>query len=64
MDGKQRSDILVARAVVTPLSNGDIPIRVVNTTTVPITLYHGMNLATAELIDEISICSADGADSA
>ena len=55
VEGKKRSDVLVARAVVTPLRNG-IPIRIVNTTTTPITLYHGTNVATAKLIEEVSVC--------
>ena len=51
VEGKQHSDILVARAVVIPLRNS-IPIRIVNTTSMPVTLYHGTNIATAELIEK------------
>ena len=61
VEGKQRSDILVARAVVMPFRNS-IPIRIVNTTTMPVTLYHGTKVATAELIEEVSICSVTDAD--
>jgi len=57
VEGKQRSDILVARAVVIPLRNS-IPIRIVNTTTMPITLHQGASIATAELIEEVSICGS------
>ena len=61
VEGKQRSDILVARAVVTPLRNS-IPVRIVNTTTMPVTLYQGTNMATAELIEEVSISSVTETD--
>ena len=43
--------ILVARAVVTP-KNNTIPVRIVNTTALPVTVFKGMKIAMAELIDE------------
>jgi len=52
---EQCSDILVAKAVITPLRS-DILMHNVNTTTMPIILYHGTNVASAELIGDISIC--------
>ena len=61
VEGKQRSDILVARAVVTPLRNS-IPVRIVNTTTMLVTLYQGTNMATAQLIEEVSISSVTETD--
>ena len=61
VEGKQRSDILVARTVVNPLRN-NIPIHIVNTTTMPVTLYQGTNMATAELIEEVSISSVTETD--
>ena len=39
-----------------------IPIRIVNTTTMPVTLYQGTNMATAELIEEVSISGVTETD--
>ena len=61
MEGKQRSDILAARAVVTRLRSS-IPLRIFNTTTMPVTLYQGINMVPAELIEEVSISSVTETD--
>ena len=46
--------VLIARAVVIPLANR-IPIRIANTSATPVTLYHGMKVATAESVTEANI---------
>ena len=45
---------LVARSVVIP-ANNTIPVRIANTSTLPVTLHQGMKVATAELVDETHI---------
>ena len=45
---------LVARSVVIP-ANDTIPVRIANTSTLPVTLHQGMKVATAELVDETHI---------
>ena len=45
---------LVARSVVIP-TNDTIPVRIANTSTLPVTLHQGMKVATGELIDETHI---------
>ena len=53
MEGVQQK-VLVARAVVIPLSN-TVPVRIANTSTLPVTLYKGMKVATAELVEETHV---------
>ena len=45
---------LVARSVVIP-ANNTIPVRIANTSTLPVTLHQGMKVATAGLVDETHI---------
>ena len=56
MEGNQfkPDGVLVARAVVTPKDNS-IPIRIANTSALSVTLFKGMNVARAELIEDTSI---------
>ena len=49
--------VLVARALVTP-KLGTVPVRIINTEQIPVTLYKNMKLATAEPINDVSICEA------
>ena len=46
--------LLVARSVVIP-TDDVIPVHVVNTSTLPVTLHQGMKVATAELVDDTHI---------
>ena len=45
---------LVARSVVIP-ADDTIPVRIANTSTLPVTLYQWMKVATAELVDNTHI---------
>ena len=54
IEGRHLDKVLIARAVVTPAENG-IPIRIANTSIMPVSLYQGTRVATAELITETSI---------
>ena len=46
--------VLVARAVVTPKDNS-IPMRIANTSALSVTLFKGVNVARAELVEDTSI---------
>ena len=46
--------VLVARAVVTPKDNS-IPMRIANTSALSVTLFKGMNVARADLVEDMSI---------
>jgi len=52
--GVQHDKVLIARAVVTP-TDKSIPVRIANKSTMPVTLYQGMEVAIAEPITETSI---------
>ena len=54
--------VLVARALVTP-KLGTVPVRIINTEQIPVTLYKNMKLATAEPINDVSICEATNGNS-
>ena len=54
IEGRNLDKVLIARAVVTPSENG-VPIRIANTSAMPVSLYLGTKVATAELITEASI---------
>ena len=54
IEGRNLDKMPVARAVVTPSENG-VPIRIANTSVMPVSLYQGTRVATAELITEASI---------
>ena len=60
MEGLQQK-VLVARAVVVP-SNNMVPVRIANTCTLPVTLYEGMKVATAEIIEETHINNVNEVD--
>ena len=49
--------VLIARALATP-KLGTIPVRIINTEQIPVTLYKNMKLATAEPINDASISEA------
>ena len=54
IEGMHHDKVLIARAVVIP-SDNHIPIRIANTSAMPVTLYHGMKVATAESVAESNI---------
>ena len=58
VEGNQlkQSGVLVARAIVTP-KNNTVPIRIANTSALPVTVFKGMKIGRVELIDheEVSI---------
>ena len=54
IEGKRSDKVLIARAMVTPSEKG-IPIRIANTSMIPVSLYQGAKVATAELITEASV---------
>ena len=49
--------VLVARALVTP-KLGTVPVRIINTEQIPVKLYKNRKLASAEPINDVSICEA------
>ena len=49
--------VLVARALVAPQRQA-VPVRIINTDLIPVILYKNMKIATAELINDQSICAA------
>ena len=54
VEGMYHDKLLIARAVVTPSANR-VPIRIANTSAMPVTLYRGMKVATAESVTEANI---------
>ena len=54
IEGMHHDKVLIARAVVIP-SDNHIPIRFANTSAMPVTLYRGMKVATAESVAESNI---------
>ena len=57
IEGRNLDKVLIARAVVTLSENG-VPIRIANTSAMPVSLYQGTKVATAKLITEASISAA------
>ena len=49
-----QSPVFVARAVVTPQTKL-VPVRLINTDLIPVTLYRGTKLANAETVDERNV---------
>ena len=49
--------VLVARALVAPQRQA-VPVRIINTDLTPVTLYKNIKIATAEPINDLSICAA------
>jgi len=54
IEGVQNNKVLIARAVVTP-TDKSIPLRIANTSAMPVTLYNGMKVAIAEPVAETNI---------
>ena len=56
MEGNQLklNGVLVARAIVTPKDNA-VPMRIANTSALPVTVFKGMKIGKAELIEEVNI---------
>ena len=55
VEGNKQTSVLVARAAVRP-NNSLIPLRLVNSSLAPVTVYKGAKIATAELIHDNNIC--------
>ena len=53
--GNKQTSVLMARAAVRP-NNSLIPLRLVNSSLAPVTVYKGAKIATAELIHDNNIC--------
>ena len=56
VEGNEKASVLIAHAAVRP-SNNLIPLRLINTSLVPITLYKGARIAKAEEINDTNICT-------
>jgi len=56
VEGNEQASVLVARAAVRP-HNNLIPLRLINTSLVPVTLYKGAKIAKAEVINDTNICA-------
>ena len=56
MEGNQLklNGVLVARAIVT-LKDNVVPMRIANTSALPVTVFKGMKIGKAELIEEVNI---------